>query len=166
MKIPFSTFSVLHQEVRSEMIEAFTRVYDKGWFIQGEECTKFENEFAAYCNRDCCVGVANEWTWIGIFGDLFVGALKALAPVLVFFLISSAIGKATAGIGKRFRTVVILYMVTTFTAAIVSVIASYAFPITFTLADAAVDMAPPGNLGEVFKTLLSISYSGDSAIYT
>lgn len=58
MKIPFSTFSVLHQEVRSEMIEAFTRVYDKGWFIQGEECTKFENEFAAYCNRDCCVGVA------------------------------------------------------------------------------------------------------------
>lgn len=99
--------------------------------------------------------VANEWTWIGIFGDLFVGALKALAPVLVFFLISSAIGKATAGIGKRFRTVVILYMVTTFTAAIVSVIASYAFPITFTLADAAVDMAPPGNLGEVFKTLLS-----------
>ncbi len=58
MKVPFSTFSVLHGEVRDEMIAAFTKVYDKGWFIQGEECAAFEKEFAQYCNRDYCVGCA------------------------------------------------------------------------------------------------------------
>lgn len=93
-------------------------------------------------------------TWIGIFGDVFVGALKAVAPILVFLLICSALSKAKPHIGKRFITVIVLYMVTTLTAAIIAVVASYVFPVTITLSGAA-DSAAPGGLGEVFRTLLS-----------
>ncbi len=58
MKIPFSTFGPMHEMMRDEMLEAFTRVYDKGWFIQGSECDAFEKEFADYNNRKYCVGCA------------------------------------------------------------------------------------------------------------
>lgn len=93
-------------------------------------------------------------TWIGIFGDFFVGALKAVAPILVFLLIASSISKAKPNIGKRFRTVIFLYMVTTLTAAIVAVIASYIFPVALTLPEG-VEQVAPGSLGEVFKTLIT-----------
>ncbi len=93
-------------------------------------------------------------TWIGIFGDVFVGALKAVAPVLVFMLIASALSRAKPNIGKRFGTVITLYMVTTLTAAIVAVIASYLFPVSIVLTDAAEATSPSG-LGEVFKNLLT-----------
>ena len=92
--------------------------------------------------------------WIGIFGDFFVGALKAIAPILVFLLIASSISRAKPDIGKRFRTVIILYMLTTLTAAIVAVIASFIFPVTLTL-PAGVEQAAPSSLGEVFKTLIT-----------
>lgn len=98
--------------------------------------------------------VAPKATWIGIFGDVFVGALKAVAPVLVFMLIFSALSRAKPNIGKRFGTVIILYMVTTLTAAIVAVISSYLFPVKLVLNDAADSVAPSG-LGEVFSNLLS-----------
>ncbi len=58
MKVPFGTVDRIHAEIRDEMIHAFTSVYDKGWFIRGEECEKFESEFAAYCGKKYCVGVA------------------------------------------------------------------------------------------------------------
>jgi dTDP-4-amino-4,6-dideoxygalactose transaminase len=57
--IPFSTFEAMHTEIADEMQAAFQKVYNKGWFIQGEECTAFEREFAAYCGADYCVGVGN-----------------------------------------------------------------------------------------------------------
>lgn len=98
--------------------------------------------------------VAKNASWISILGDVFVGALKAVAPVLVFFLISSSISKAKPNIGKRFRLVIFLYMITTLTAAIVAVAASYIFPVTITLSGTA-DGASPSGLGEVFRTLLS-----------
>ena len=98
--------------------------------------------------------VAPDATWISIFGEVFVGALKAIAPILVFILICSALSKAKPHIGKRFGTVILLYMVTTLTAAIVAVAASYAFPVSITLEKAADSTAPAG-LGEVFRTLLS-----------
>lgn len=59
MKIPFSTFEVMHREIEDEILAKFKEVYEKNWFIQGEECTKFEEEFAAYCNTKYCVGVGN-----------------------------------------------------------------------------------------------------------
>ena len=60
-------------------------------------------------------------TAISVLGDLFVGALKAIAPVLVFVLVMSSLAKAGNGIGKRFRTVIFLYMLSTLLAAVVAV---------------------------------------------
>jgi dTDP-4-amino-4,6-dideoxygalactose transaminase len=57
--IPFSTFEAMHREVADEMQAAFQKVYHKGWFIQGEECAAFEQEFADYCGAKYCVGVGN-----------------------------------------------------------------------------------------------------------
>ncbi|MBE5852959.1 MAG: serine/threonine transporter SstT [Lachnospiraceae bacterium] len=95
------------------------------------------------------------FTVVSLFGTIFVGALKAVAPVLVFVLVISAICNAKGGVGKQFRLVIFLYMLTTFIAAAVAVIASFAFPVTLTLADAVTDTAPPSGIGEVMKTLLS-----------
>ena len=91
---------------------------------------------------------------IGILGDVFVGALKAIAPVLVFVLVIASLANAGSGIGKKFRTVIILYMLSTFLAAVVAVIGTRLFPVTLDLNLAAADGTPPGGLGEVIKTLL------------
>ncbi len=104
------------------------------------------------------IGIAApSWTAISIFGDIFVGALKAVAPVLVFILVISALANAGKGIGKRFRTVIILYMLSTFLAAFVAVIFSKAFPVTLTLAQAqaAEGAAAPEGIGEVLKSLIT-----------
>lgn len=58
MKVPFATVEKIHKNIRDEMIEKFTSVYDKGWFIQGEECRAFEKEFAAWNDAEYAVGVA------------------------------------------------------------------------------------------------------------
>ena len=91
---------------------------------------------------------------IAMLGDIFVGALKSIAPVLVFVLVIASIAKAGGGIGKRFRTVVFFYLLSTFLAAVVAVVGSYLFPVTITLSDAANNAAPAG-LWEVLRTLLS-----------
>ncbi|MCI5858086.1 MAG: DegT/DnrJ/EryC1/StrS family aminotransferase [Agathobacter sp.] len=57
--IPFSTFEPMHKEVAAEMQAAFQKVFEKGWFIQGEECSAFEKEYADYCNAKYCIGVGN-----------------------------------------------------------------------------------------------------------
>ncbi len=93
-------------------------------------------------------------SFVTVFGDIFVGALKAIAPLLVFVLVVASLASAGQGIGKRFRTVIIFYMASTFLAAATAVVASYLFQITVPLADAA-DKIPPSGLGEVFRTLLS-----------
>lgn len=59
MNIPFSTMSKMHEEIRQEMIDKFTNIYDKGWYIGGDECKKFEEEFAKYIGAKYCVGVGN-----------------------------------------------------------------------------------------------------------
>ena len=57
--IPFSTFEPMHKEVSEEIQSAFRKVFEKGWFIQGDECAAFEQEFADYCNAKYCIGVGN-----------------------------------------------------------------------------------------------------------
>ena len=57
--IPFASFEGMHAPLRQEMLDAFARMYDKGWFIQGQECQAFEEEFAAYCGTRYAVGVAS-----------------------------------------------------------------------------------------------------------
>lgn len=95
------------------------------------------------------------WTVIGLLGNVFVGALKAIAPILVAILVISALSKARAGIGSRFRTVIILYMATTFLAALIAVIASFIFPVTVVLDEGIADGTPPSGIGEVFSNLLT-----------
>ena len=56
-------------------------------------------------------------TFIGVFGSVFTGALKGIAPVLVFFLVIASLSRAGVGIGSRFRTVIFFYMISTFLAA-------------------------------------------------
>lgn len=94
-------------------------------------------------------------TGIAIFGDIFVGALKGIAPVLVFVLVTSSLAQASSGIGKKFRTVIVLYMVSTFLAAIVAVLASFVFPVSLKLAAGTTDTAPPSGIVEVLTSLLN-----------
>lgn len=91
---------------------------------------------------------------IGILGKLFVGALKAIAPLLVFVLIISALAQSKEKMGKQFGTVIVLYLVSTFLAAAIAVAASYLFPVTITLTEAVSDSAPE-TFAEIFTTLLT-----------
>ena len=91
---------------------------------------------------------------IGILGKLFVGALKAIAPLLVFVLIISALAQSKEKMGKQFGTVIVLYLVSTFLAAVIAVAASYLFPVTITLTDAVSDSAPE-SFAEIFTNLLT-----------
>ena len=92
-------------------------------------------------------------TVVAIFGDVFVGALKGVAPILVFILVIASLAKAGRGIGKRFGTVVFYYMVSTFLAAVIAVVATYVFKVTIPLAEQVSNSAPE-SLAEVFRTLL------------
>lgn len=93
-------------------------------------------------------------TAISVLGDVFVGALKAIAPVLVFVLVMSSLANAKGGVGKRFSRVVVLYMMSTALAAFVAVIGCFVFPVTIQLTDA-VDNAAPTGIWEVLGTLLT-----------
>ncbi len=97
---------------------------------------------------------APKLTFLSIFGTVFVGALKAIAPILVFMLIISSLSNASGSIGKQFRTVIILYMTSTLLASFLAVAASFIFPVTLKLNEAPTGTAPEG-IGEVLKTLLS-----------
>ena len=91
--------------------------------------------------------------WIGILGTLFVGALKAVAPVLVFFLVISSLANAKAD--GSMKTIVILYIVSTFVAALVAVLASYLFPIELTLSNLeAASQSHPEGISEILNSLM------------
>ena len=93
--------------------------------------------------------------WVEEFGNLFVGALKGIAPVLVFVIVTSALAQGSSKLDRRFGTVVWLYMLTTFLAAALSVVTSELFPQTMALPEAATADVVPQGLGEVMHTLLS-----------
>lgn len=76
-------------------------------------------------------------TWLKELGNLFVGALKGIAPVLVFVIVASALAQGSSKLDRRFGTVVWLYMLTTFVAAALSVVTSMLFPQMLLLAEAA-----------------------------
>ena len=93
--------------------------------------------------------------WVGELGSLFVGALKGIAPVLVFVIVASALAQGSSKLDRRFGTVIWLYMLTTFLAAAIAAITSFMFPVTVVLADAAQSDVIPQGLGEVLSTLLT-----------
>lgn len=87
------------------------------------------------------------------FGELFVGALRAIAPILVFTLIISSIANSKGGVGANMKTVVILYMASTLVAAFVATFASFLFPLSLELTEATVAEAAPGNVLQVLENL-------------
>ncbi len=96
-----------------------------------------------------------QWTFIGKLGSLFASALKAVAPILVFILISSALSSAGNNLGSRFVKVISLYLSTTLIASVIAVIGSYLFKINIPLVDKPTGYNPPSGLGEVFESLLN-----------
>ncbi len=93
-------------------------------------------------------------TVIALLGDLFVGALRSVAPILVFVLVMSSLANAKESGAKNMKTVIVLYMVSTFIGAFVAVTGSFLFPQTLTLTEAASDVTPPSGIAEVLKNLL------------
>ena len=92
-------------------------------------------------------------SFLTVFGDVFVGALKAIAPLLVFVLVIASLASAGKGIGGRFKTVIIFYLLSTFLAAVVAVFASYIFKVTLPLGDS-ITQSAPSSLGDVFMALI------------
>ena len=97
-----------------------------------------------------------QFTGIKILGDLFVGALKAIAPLLVCLLIMSSLSQTKEGHNGNMKTVVILYMFSTIMGAIVAVAGSFLFPLKITLADAVQQEAPKGVVEVLEKLLMNI----------
>ena len=91
---------------------------------------------------------------ITLLGTIFVGALKAIAPVLVFVLVISALAQGNDKLDRRFGLVILLYMVSTFLASVVAVVGSYIFPQTIMLSEAAEADTVPTGVGEVLSNLL------------
>lgn len=91
---------------------------------------------------------------IGLLGDLFVGGLKAIAPILVFALVANALSQHQKGQDSNMRTVIFLYLLGTFAAALVAVIASFLFPVQIVLSSASTEVSPPDGIGQVLSNLL------------
>ena len=97
-------------------------------------------------------------SWIGIFGSLFVGALKAIAPVLVFILVVASLSRSQTGFDRRFGFVIFEYLLSTFLAAVVAVIVSFLYPVSMSLdvKNAASGNAPEGVWEVIEKQLLGM----------
>ncbi|MBW8186532.1 serine/threonine transporter SstT [Shewanella nanhaiensis] len=91
---------------------------------------------------------------VAFLGQLFVGALKAIAPILVFILVAASIANQKKNAKTNMRPIVILYLFGTFAAAVTAVLMSFAFPTTLALTLDAAQASPPEGIGEVIHTLL------------
>lgn len=98
--------------------------------------------------------VPNAASGISIFGSLFVGALKAVAPILVLFLVMHAIAAHKSGTKTNMKSILGLYAIGTFLAGAVAVAVSFMFPVTLTLTTGVEDLSPPEGIIEVIETLL------------
>lgn len=91
---------------------------------------------------------------IGLLGELFVGGLKAIAPVLVFALVANALSQHQKGQSTNMKVIIFLYLIGTFAAALVAVLASFLFPVQVTLNNTSTEIAPPDGIGQVLSNLL------------
>ncbi|PHU39042.1 MULTISPECIES: serine/threonine transporter SstT [Pseudobutyrivibrio] len=92
--------------------------------------------------------------FLSLLGTIFVGALKAVAPVLVFVLVIAALAQGNDKLDRRFGLVLILYMTSTLLASVIAVVGSFIFPQTLTLTEAAQADTVPSSVGEVLSNLL------------
>lgn len=90
---------------------------------------------------------------ITILGDLFVGALKAIAPLLVFVLVMAAVLQHKKGQKSNMKLIIFLYLLGTFLAASVAVAGSFLFPVDLILKAGESSIAPPENIAGVLKAL-------------
>lgn len=109
--------------------------------------------------------VVPQFTVIGILGDMFVGALKAIAPILVFVLVMSSLASAKSGTASNMKNVLFLYVLGTIASALVAVTVNNIYPVTIALNS---DLAVTGtevttNIGDVLKTLLMNTVSNPVA---
>ncbi len=91
---------------------------------------------------------------IGLLGEIFVGGLKAIAPLLVFALVANSLSQQKKEEKSNMKTVILLYLLGTFAAALVSVLVSFVFPLEIDLADAKQSLSPPDGIGQVLSNLL------------
>ena len=91
---------------------------------------------------------------IGLLGEIFVGGLRAIAPLLVFALVANALSQHQRGTQTNMMSVIVLYLLGTFAAALVAVLVNYVFPITISLTGTSADGTSPDGLGEVISNLL------------
>jgi len=98
--------------------------------------------------------IPEQASFVSLFGSLFVSALKAVAPVLVFFLVINAISGQKKGKQANLKTVFVLYAIGTFSAAVVAVVVSFLFPTNITLQESTQEITPPSGVLEVFEGLL------------
>lgn len=91
---------------------------------------------------------------VALLGTLFVGALKAVAPLLVLFLIMSALSGQKQGVETNMKSIVLLYVLGTFSAAFIAVVASFLYPVDLKLVANASDVTPPNGIVEVLRTLV------------
>jgi serine/threonine transporter len=91
---------------------------------------------------------------VAFLGELFVGALKAIAPILVFILVAASIANQKKNAKTNMRPIVVLYLFGTFCAALTAVLMSFVFPTTLVLVTGAEGATPPEGIGEVINTLL------------
>jgi len=90
---------------------------------------------------------------VALFGTLFVGALKAVAPILVLVLIMSALSSQKQGVETNMKSIILLYILGTFSAAFIAVVASFLYPVDLKLVANASDVTPPNGIVEVLRTL-------------
>ena len=95
---------------------------------------------------------------IGILGTLFVNALKALAPLLVFFLVLHSLSQHKKGAKSNMSAVIVFYLIGTFLAALCAVVTSFLFPSTLILVEQA-EQAAPGGIADVLQNLLNSAVS-------
>ena len=91
---------------------------------------------------------------VGLLGTLFVGALKAVAPILVLMLVMASIANHQHGQKTNIRPILFLYLLGTFSAALAAVVFSFAFPSTLHLSSSAGDISPPSGIVEVMRGLV------------
>lgn len=91
---------------------------------------------------------------VGVLGQFFVKSLRAIAPILVFSLVLSAIANKEVGSDSRLKPILALYLLGTFLAALTAVVLSYLFPTTLELVTSPDGLAPPQGVGEVLKTVI------------
>lgn len=91
---------------------------------------------------------------IALLGEVFIAALKAVAPVLVLVLVTASIANHQHGQQTHIRPILVMYLIGTLSAALIGVAASFLFPSSLVLSSPATELSPPGGIAEVLRTLL------------